>query len=174
MGYFKESWHLGGWVCLRADVGIYTRIINYIPWIENTIRNNWVLMAGILDLVTPPVPKSSLITKSNQVSWVVSHTPVHRPAPQGGWLCLPVCDYTWQLSSSSPIDDDGKLHTSWNLWSGDCVLANELIIALLNNEKKKVTRLPSWMTKHLLLVLDSITWALGQAYMPMEVWEGSN
>uniref|UniRef100_A0A8C0DBX4 Serine protease 58 n=1 Tax=Balaenoptera musculus TaxID=9771 RepID=A0A8C0DBX4_BALMU len=25
---------------LRADVGIYTRIINYIPWIENTIRNN--------------------------------------------------------------------------------------------------------------------------------------
>ncbi|XP_043728969.1 probable inactive serine protease 58 [Cervus elaphus] len=25
---------------LRADVGIYTRIFNYIPWIENTIRNN--------------------------------------------------------------------------------------------------------------------------------------
>ncbi|XP_068405932.1 serine protease 58 [Eschrichtius robustus] len=25
---------------LRADVGIYTRIINYIPWIENTIQNN--------------------------------------------------------------------------------------------------------------------------------------
>lgn len=25
---------------LRADVGIYTRIINYMPWIENTIRNN--------------------------------------------------------------------------------------------------------------------------------------
>ncbi|XP_005875096.1 PREDICTED: serine protease 58 [Myotis brandtii] len=25
---------------LRADVGIYTRIFNYVPWIENTIRNN--------------------------------------------------------------------------------------------------------------------------------------
>nr|XP_030709909.1 serine protease 58 [Globicephala melas] len=25
---------------LRADVGIYTRIINYIPWIENTVPNN--------------------------------------------------------------------------------------------------------------------------------------
>lgn len=82
---------------LRADVGIYTRIINYIPWIENTIRNNWVLMAGILDPVTPPVPKSSLRIKSNQVSWVASHTSVLRlPHRVGGW-CLPVCDYTWQL-----------------------------------------------------------------------------
>ncbi|XP_045711748.1 serine protease 58 [Phyllostomus hastatus] len=25
---------------LRADVGIYTRIFNYVPWIENTIHNN--------------------------------------------------------------------------------------------------------------------------------------
>ncbi|XP_066222289.1 serine protease 58 [Saccopteryx leptura] len=25
---------------LRADVGIYTKILNYVPWIENTIRNN--------------------------------------------------------------------------------------------------------------------------------------
>ncbi|XP_058425508.1 serine protease 58-like [Diceros bicornis minor] len=25
---------------LRADVGIYTKIFNYMPWIENTIQNN--------------------------------------------------------------------------------------------------------------------------------------
>ncbi|XP_036102032.1 probable inactive serine protease 58 [Molossus molossus] len=25
---------------LRADAGIYTRIFNYVPWIENTIQNN--------------------------------------------------------------------------------------------------------------------------------------
>lgn len=120
---------------LRADVGIYTRIINYMPWIENTIRNNWALTAGILDHVIPSVPESSLRIKYNPSPGLHSRIldPVTSPVPKSSlriksnqspelhlshscpteWVTGTYLywDYKHGSPSSFTIDDDGKFHT---------------------------------------------------------------